>query len=620
MNDRFETRGGASEVPNPQREEFLVGAPMELSPAPDPSDSKSSGLGRRAAVGLQMGVVAAELLPTNELMRGGVYTLAEAWSRNPLVGAAAAGLPTAIIEGVSGLATAALLDTPQAQRLIEMINEKGGKIGLPMDRKLSLPQKAFWTLLGGAPVGMLIEQRENSSRTFEENRRFATLTTAWQTGVLAVAGASGAKVLETFIGDPVKSTLTGGALAGIVGAGIWAKRKAQALMGRQRLSPTGAIIESVQTPEQEESQQYELYAQMVNEYGKGSPQHQGLTEIDFRNAAHDPRVITTDVERGGSYFEFPQLSPVGIYEWLNEGFYAGKFSEAFGRDALLHITSLPDMEPGDRVRKRLQELAQRDGTLVFDFPSSDPEYPQRIQRILDGLGIQGSEVEIIGTQTYFAGQSKLKGKAVEGPPLEFAEAYRRLVVDGEYDPARIKNGASMQTEIGPGEAARMRRFYDAAYKVLNEHPCNQGLDTDQFFEMITNQPWVTKIVNSSGGEAVALCLLSSKLDELDWINAEYYKERYPEKAANDQIVWFPGVAADPERPEKHNLQAMADLITEIAVKGDNEILVVFDCCDMNTGFLDVILNDIINRTPHGSIDIQPIAKQTYCAIQISPKQ
>jgi|GEM_PF-2805374 len=586
---------------------------------------------------LQYAALAAEILPiTNEGARLAIYGAAEATSRNPIIGALAAGLPTAVIEGASGLATAALLATPQAERAIAFINEKAQKIGIPTDHKLSLGAKAWWTFMGGAPLGMLIEQWEDPARTQEQNEKYTMLTTAWQAGALAVIGAAGSEVVKGVLEKPLEAGLVATGIASVAAAGLWLKRKAQIVTARIR---SGALTldysseyephpiigkkedKSFEVEHAAELAEYELYAKLLREANKESPQHQGLTREDFVSALQDPRVYSTLVEREGTQFQLPQLSPVSLYEWLNKDFYRKEFSEEYDNGNLLHFISLPNISPSVEVRDRLSRLADRNGVLVFDFPSSDPEYPDRVQALLDELGIQGYEAEIMGTQTYFAGQAKLKrGLDPRRPRLGLTQAFEQLIADGEYDLACFDNGASLQTRIDNGEANHMRRFYEEAYEDLNDHPCNQGLDPQQFFDMLTNQRWVTKIVNRYDTETIALVLLSSKLEDLDWVNAEYYKEHFPDKAATDQIVWFPGLAADPNRPEKHNLQAMVNLLAKIAEEGNNDMLVVFDCCDKNTSWMGIALNDMINRTKEAAIDIQPFAEQTYCAVRLKPKQ
>lgn len=366
---------------------------------------------------------------------------------------------------------------------------------------------------------------------------------------------------------------------------------------------------------------YEIYGRLMSKYARLSPQHQGLTEEEFAAAVADPNVAKTEVTKDGETAAIPQLAPVESNQWLNAGFYSKTFPEEYARGDVLNFVDIPDVEPGPEVQERLKKLAETEGVIVFDYPTDDPDYVDRVRDFLDRLGIEAAETETLGNQTYFAGQARIK-RPVDpaAPKLSFAEAYEREIADGEYDTARVQDGASLQARVDPDQARHMQQFYDAAYQVLNDHPCRQGLDPDEFLEMATDREWVTKIVNSAGGEVQAICLLDNRLDELSWVNADYYRDHFPDKAATEEILWFPGVAASPDKRVAHNLQSMVDLMTELADKGNREWLVVFDCCDMNTGFLDAALNQMINATGRMSIDIQPIAVQRYCAIKTQPKQ
>lgn len=552
-------------------------------------------------------IVAAGVSPANELSRLSVFGLAEAYSRTPLAGGLAAGLSTFAIESISGLATATVLGHPKSEGVINKINEKGKKAHVPMDHELSVGAKTFWTFIGGTPVGMLLEQREDPTRTVEKNRRYSLITSSWQAGVLAVGGALASEGINIGLEDPKRGVLIAGGLAAVATAGNWMRKKGKNVIDKFK--------------EKKLQEEFEGYSKLTKEYGRESPQHQGMNFIEYSNARNDKRVVSTDVEVDGKNIKFPQLSPVEMYSWLNDAFYAKKFTAEHESGNLLHMTDIPGVEPSMEVKQRLQELAANDGVLVFDFPSSDPDFTTRISAYLDNLGIEASEPELLGTQTYFAGQASLiRERDLSAPLVGYMGAYEKIIEDGEISPEEMANGATVKKNIGIEEARSMRTFYDAAYQVLNDHPCNQGLDPDQFYDMITEQDEVAKIVNCVDGEVTALLLLSDNLDELDWVNAEYYREHFPDKAAKKQIVWFPGLAADPEKTRGRNLQAMANLLCRIAEKGNNEVLVVFDACDVNTGFLDVALNGLVNRSPQMRIDIQPFADQKYYAVKTSLKQ
>jgi hypothetical protein len=368
--------------------------------------------------------------------------------------------------------------------------------------------------------------------------------------------------------------------------------------------------------------EYEGYSRLNEVYGLDSPQVQGMTYPEYLRALDDSRVVSTVIHTGDSDFRFPQLSPIERYDWLNADYYARTFPEEATHDRLLHFIQMPSIEPGEDVKDRLRRLGNEHGVLAFDFPSSDGEYPNRIEELLGSLGVGMSEPQHLGTQTYFAGQSKFKIPIVAGAPrLSFEEAWDRLLADGEYDPALIENGASLKSSIPHDQAQVMKRFYDEAYKVLNDDPCNQGLDADQFYDMVTDDlEHSTNIVNSVDGEAVALCILHNKLDSLSWVNAEYYRNHYPGLMEGGQVVWSPGLASDPEKLSGPKLIGMAKLITKLAVKANNELLLVFDCCKKNTGKLDKVLNSVLNLTGVVGIDIREIASQQYMAVKTLPKQ
>ena len=366
---------------------------------------------------------------------------------------------------------------------------------------------------------------------------------------------------------------------------------------------------------------YRAYAGLIAEYGRLSPQHQGLTAQEFAEALDDPAVAKTTVIQGEEQLQIPQLAPVERNHWLNAGFYATTFPDEYSRGDVLHFVDIPGVKPGAEVQARLKGLAANRGVVVFDYPTSDPEYPNRVRSFLGQTGIQTGDVQLLGSQTYFAGQTKLLRRQYPlPPPTDLATTYEQAVADGIYDESRRENGVSVVRRVDEVQAQRMLRFYEDAYQVLNDHPCKQGLSPQEFMEIMTEYDHVPKVINTVDGTIVALCLLDTNLQELSWVNADFYSHKYPEKTATDQVTWFPGLAADPASEVVHNTEAMVGLISELGELGNNDMLVVFDAGDMNTGFLDKFLEKLINNTPQASVAINPIAVQRYCAIQTELKQ
>jgi hypothetical protein len=135
--------------------------------------------------------------------------------------------------------------------------------------------------------------------------------------------------------------------------------------------------------------------------------------------------------------------------------------------------------------------------------------------------------------------------------------------------------------------------------------------------MATKDEEVAKLVYSQNGQAQSMCILGEDLSKFEWLNPEFYRGHYPEEYAHHQIAYFPAIATDPSKQGQHNSEAMINLIAEICEAGDNEILVAFDACDINKGFLDKLLENMINETPEAAIKFSVIDQQRYGALKLS---
>lgn len=177
------------------------------------------GVIKRAA---QTGVIVAELLPTNEAIRYGALGVAMATvGPDPLVGAATLGGSTLVVEGAAALATADILTTDRSKRVINRINESLHKV-IPEEAKMSKVTEAGVALYGGSVVVMAEKQREDPSRTMEENRKYGLFTASWMSGVLALEGAAIASGIDN-ITDPKTIGASLIALGGIAAATKWAR-------------------------------------------------------------------------------------------------------------------------------------------------------------------------------------------------------------------------------------------------------------------------------------------------------------------------------------------------------------------------------------------------------------
>lgn len=360
---------------------------------------------------------------------------------------------------------------------------------------------------------------------------------------------------------------------------------------------------------------YELYSSLFAGINSEFPQHQGFFEEEFKRALHNPSVIKTTIQSLGETCLLPQMEPISSFEWLNEDYYQNRYPDEYEKGQLFHFTDIPGIEPGEAVKGALLNLAAEKGVVVFDYPSVDRTYPERVTTILDDVGITYEEIELLGTQTYHAGQVYLKRVTPFDKPLDTIEAFKRLDSTGEFDAASYVNGASVHEEVVGEEANNMYRVYEKAYETLNDHPCKQGVDANEFLDMVSNDRTIAKVVYAENNQIATLCLITTDLGKLTWVNSDYYKDNFANKYEKGQVTWFPAIATDPERTGERNAAKIIELLTQLAEVGGNDYVVVFDTPDKNA-FLADYLGYLINSSDEAGIDFTVLGAQQYCAVQL----
>lgn len=365
------------------------------------------------------------------------------------------------------------------------------------------------------------------------------------------------------------------------------------------------------------TEEYEAYNNLFQEVNLDHPQRQGLFLDEFIRISNDPKAKLTEVIIHGVEVKVPQLAPVQGFEWLNDIFYSDRFPAETASDNLMYFMEIPGIVPGGNVVERIVELAEANGVLAFDTPSCDENMKRRVLEMLDNAGISYEEPELLGTQTYFAGQTVLKKVPTGNAPIAMSQTYDDGVSRGDYDPDS-EEGVVLKHLVDETLALKMYSFYAEAYKVLNNHPCKQGLSPEEFYEMLTQEPELDKIMAMHEGFPESLYITCNNLLKLSWVNSQYYDKHYPEAMSKGQGVWFPGIATDP-RPEVagHNSEDIISFIAELGYRGDNGFLALFDFCDMNTSWLADHIANLINSTDEASVEIEKIAEQKYWSVRLS---
>lgn len=373
------------------------------------------------------------------------------------------------------------------------------------------------------------------------------------------------------------------------------------------------VLEVVAGHEFDQAKAYEAYRLVLSDVINASPQFQGFTDEEHAKSMLDSRTLFSTLrdEQQNPIVALPQLVPVDEFEWLNTEHY----DDLFPSEPVMHFTAYEGVNPDQEVLDGLDQLAEMEGVLVFDFPDALPGYEERVKAVLTERGITVEEEKLLGTQTYYAGKVTLKnGYDPEKPIIDFNKAFQRMEAEGKIN-QDLENGATYTTRIEPEQAMRLYSFYEKAFKKIEAHPCRQGLTPEEFLEVVADMQSVAKLQAVTDGEAETVCVLGSDLKEWPWLHEEFFGRLFPKEVEQKQVLYFPALATNPEG-DGHNTIHIVNMIAEMVEYANNEIVVAFDCCTANKGFLDVVLESFINATPQANITFKQIGEQQYKSFRL----
>ena len=360
------------------------------------------------------------------------------------------------------------------------------------------------------------------------------------------------------------------------------------------------------------------YESLLGGLNATSPQRQGFREHEFFDALRNPNVVTTSLDTLAGPVEVPQLCPIDQYSWLNSEYYKNRFPDDVAAGRIKHFFEIPGIEPGQAVKNSIVSIGEQNGLIVFDYSERDDAYMNRFEGMIDALGLEIESVEEMGTQTYYAGKCKLNKEKTNGQDEHIHDTFRRMIADGVL-PVEQSSGATYHELMTQEQASALYGTYEAAFANLNNHPCRQGIDADEFHEILTKHPDVIKLVNKFDGEVTTLCLLDDDLSKFEWLNPSFYETEFPNEAADNELIYFPAIHTNPDLRGVMGAKDIVQLLARMSAYGKHEVVVAFDCCDMNRDSLPNYIARLINSTPELKIDFDVIGTQIYRAARLRPK-
>lgn len=563
---------------------------MSSEPKPENNAVAQNWAGTKAGAAVAYTVIGIEAspLPINE----GLRVAAGAWGYhvsqgNSVAAAMFAGFATAAIEGGAALAAADLLDTFRGRRATQYVREKMQRVGIRDGLKTNLAIDTSIALLGGSAVVTAVKHQQDPTRTRSKNRKY---------GLASAGGLSVLTTAETYavangFEHPNPLAIAMGALAvgALAGAAKWAK---------SRILHNESARFSVATGE--------------------TPHLLKPTTEAVREALDDPRTISIEI----SGDRLPVVVPIDLSRWYNVPYLRKHFGTA-----KLYSYMYPDLTDDSSKRKIyecIRQIVQDGGVILYGVERKDGAIYGDLAEELKVAGVvhtrwstapEGQERCLYQYDGIFV-PGKIGGRLDEFRSTQpIHQVYGQAVNSGKikFDPL---DGPAFAEVIQGQEADQLWKFYDASFKKLsNTHPILTGYSENDFRQMLAD-PTIAKLVYRQKGNIVTMAFLLNGLQRCDWLDAEYYAQKYPAATLTNNHWVLPGIVTDEKRRGERLSVPLLSLAAKVQAMTGSNAVISFECTEESMKYIPRIAQLAIRKSMAGRIKggFNEVSRLEYYAI------
>jgi hypothetical protein len=342
-----------------------------------------------------------------------------------------------------------------------------------------------------------------------------------------------------------------------------------------------------------------------------------LSKEDIKDVLEDSRTVY--VEEDGK--KVPVLVPIDKLYWYNEEY----LSDHFGTKDIYYYAH-PDLQSDDKfstAHEEVTKLAEKGGVIIYDTVTTDGKVYGDLDAEMQKSNIPHQKVQITkdGRQRFLY-QYDGNFEARRGHSDEFKktltvyEAYKRAIADGGISP-NDENGPALAEVIDGEEAEKLWSIYKKPFERLSdEHPINSGYHKDEFLDILRD-PEAVKAVYRESGEITTLALFVNNLAYCTWLNADYYKSKYPEAVETGNHFIFPGIVTDELKRGASYSIPLIQLIAKVQSLRETPAIISFECTDISYKYVPRIVRFAIAKSGVAKTKglKKPISRFDYYAIK-----
>ncbi len=172
---------------------------------------------------------------------------------------------------------------------------------------------------------------------------------------------------------------------------------------------------------------------------------------------------------------------------------------------------------------------------------------------------------------------------------------------------------TLQETLDAETTERFLAVYRAGFDPLDPLAAGRQSLTDDEFRAEMLDPSVLKFLGADDdSEPVALLTASTNLDHVPWISPSFYRERFPDHAARNAIIYVGSLVVHPGAGGSSWMRQLTAAMGRYA--NERAAVVAFDCCQYNdeSGFAQQVQR-LVNHI--GSPSLELVDTQSYYVLQ-----
>ncbi len=386
---------------------------------------------------------------------------------------------------------------------------------------------------------------------------------------------------------------------------------------------------------------YDMYSQLLQNSNIG-PQLLGYQSADYQKVLQDPDTRFINLEINKEEQNWPLLSPIcHNTEYVND-----YFTEHYGSDQIVYFLSLPPreliVENSDvafDIASKLLETSNENAVVVLE-EFADENIVKYLESLIKNIHPNANLLvdEFNDPKNYTPAASiHYQGKAIVGKRSgvsivkheagdlnSFRLEYKKLIETGELDinaPTKTvlldsnEMDKSLDTPTSQTYLERLWQIYDSRFSRLIENYPARGAQTFSELETMAKDSNTFVLAQMVDKDIVAFAMFVGDINACDWLNTDYYKEKYP----NEALLYFPCIASDDSRQGSQYSLDLIKLLTKIITPPTEYVRIVFQCTNISSEYIPRIVRLGINASNIAVMETTPqeMFRYNYLGIRIT---